>query len=116
MSTAKDTAAEIKRLHQQARALLKAGKSEAEVVNALCNEGIEASYATMIIENVQAGKAGKANFWKMLAAGVFVLLAGIIINIISYKTSTGAFFLLVWGVPLAGLLVIIRALILYRAS
>lgn len=107
----------IKALHQKAKALLKRDMTEEEVVQQLQQEGIEAGYARLIIDNVLSDERDRRDAWKLVFMGVFFVLGGLYINYSSYSiavNNNAGFFYLFWGIVVAGILFLVRAYLLFR--
>jgi hypothetical protein len=107
----------IESLHNKAKALLKRGMDEDELIAALQKEGIDASYAQLIIENVKGDIRDRADAWKLTLMGTFFIVGGIYINYFSYRIAVNAnatFFYLFWGIVVVGILMVIRAFFLFR--
>lgn len=108
---------EVERLHNNVKQLLKSGKTETEIIELLKKEGVEEYYAQTIIDNILEDKSDKINFWKLLGMGVFTTVAGLLINYSSYSIAVqkGSFsFWIFWGIVVSGLMMITRALILFK--
>ncbi|MBS1513326.1 MAG: hypothetical protein JST86_20990 [Bacteroidetes bacterium] len=114
---AKSLQSKLDQLHQKVHALIGSNCSEDEIIDALRNDGIDEHYARTLIENVLNDQEDKANFRRLLFIGIAAVVAGIIINVTSYKLALrtpGYGFIVFWGVVLYGIILIIRALMLYR--
>mgnify|MGYP001799023639 CR=1 FL=1 len=112
-----ETDIRIDSLHKKAKALLKQDMQEDEMVEKLKKEGIEASYARLIIENVKGDNRDRLDAWKLTMMGTFFVAGGIYINYFSYQIAVNAnatFFYLFWGIIVVGLLMLIRAFFLFR--
>ena len=107
----------IATLHKKAKALLKQDIDEAEMIEALKEEGIDPGYAQLIIENVKNDIRDRADAWKLTLMGTFFIVGGMYINYFSYQIAVNAnatFFYLFWGIVVVGILMLIRALFLFR--
>jgi hypothetical protein len=104
-------------LHQQVAGLLKAGQSHEAIVEVLSKEGINADYAFVIIGNVLKDTQHRKNFWFLIFGGSFCILGGIALTYYSYKIAvdhSSPYFYLFYGIPVAGLLMIVKAFTLFR--
>ncbi|MEO8405765.1 MAG: hypothetical protein ABI480_14255 [Chitinophagaceae bacterium] len=104
-------------LHEKVKQLLRQGKSEEEIVEELAKDKIDTGYATMIIDNVQNDIHDRKSFWRLIFSGLFFVLGGLAINYLSYKiavTANSLFFYLFWGIVVAGVVMIIRAFIIFK--
>src|SRR5688572_24717693 len=109
--------ARISLLHKKARTLLKAKHSDEYIIAALKEEGIEEDYAYLIIENVRNELFDRRQFWKMLFIGGFMLIGGLWMNYLSYTHAVihGSYsYYVFWGIVVAGVVLIIRAIILFK--
>jgi hypothetical protein len=117
MPSSFDSSDRVTLLHRKAKQLLKEGKSEAGIIRELSGEGIDAGYAETIINNVQNDIHDRKGFWKLIFSGLFFILGGLAINYFSYQIAVNAnslFFYLFWGIVVAGIVLIIRAFIIFR--
>ena len=117
MPSVADPSEKIDFLHRKVKDLRKQGKKEEEILRELENEGIEDSYAQMILENVNSDIQDKRNFWKLIFGGVFFILGGLAVNIFSYRIAenfNASYFYLFWALPIAGILLIIKAFTIFR--
>jgi hypothetical protein len=117
MSSVTDPSEQIDSLHKKVKDLHKQGKTDDEIIGELENEGVENTYAQMLLENVYNDIHDKRNFWKLIFGGAFFILGGLAINIFSYRiaeNSNASYFFLFWGPPIAGLLLIIKAFTIFR--
>lgn len=117
MPTADDI--KIAQLHQKVKELINNDFSEDEITAALEQDGIEAGYSRLIIENVLGDKRDRADFWKLIFMGSFFTIGGLLLNYYSYKISeisSSSFFILYWGIVVFGIVQIFRAFILYKKS
>ena len=117
MSSPADTSEKSNSLHKMAKNLLKQGKSNDQIITQLAEQGIEPTYAQMILDNVYRDISDRRNFWKLLFGGLFFIGGGIAINYYSYKIAENShsnIFYLFWGVIVAGVLLIIKAFTLFR--
>ncbi len=113
MKTQADIHIEI--LHKKAKALLKQGKEEAELIEELKKEGIDEHYAALVIENVKGDIRDRLDAWKLTWMGTFFIVGGIYINYFSYQIAVNAnatFFYIFWGIVLLGVVMLIRAFFL----
>ena len=104
-------------LHSIAKNLIKCKIPDNQILYALLKEGIDENYALMIIENAKSDIDDKKEFWKLLFMGIFFVIGGLAINYYSYKIAENAnsfFFYLFWGIVVAGIILIIRAFILFK--
>ncbi len=112
-----DPTTKIDLLHKKVRTLLRQKRQHAEIITELKRDGIDPDYAQTIIDNVYNDISDKRNFWKLLFSGVFFILAGFILNLLSYRiavNSISVIFYLFWGIIVAGIILIIRAFVLFR--
>jgi hypothetical protein len=113
----KEVSKEIEVLHKMAGKYLQEGLCENEITEILKKQGLEDFYAKKIIENVLLDKQRKRSFWLLLFGGILVIAVGFGLNYYSYKmasTSNTSFFHLFWGIMVVGLIMIIRAFILFK--
>jgi hypothetical protein len=107
----------IKGLHKQATALLKQGYTEEQVVAELCKSDISADYARTILGNLYEDQRLKKEAWGVLITGVVITVGSLAFNIMSYlfaeRTGSGSF-LLAWGLVVAGILTILKAISIFR--
>jgi hypothetical protein len=107
----------VKSLHIEVADLVRQKKTDKEIINFLIAKGLEEYYATTVLNNVKEEKNDRKNFSKTLIYGIAFLLLGIMLNFASwyFAVSMGSFFyILFWGVVVAGLTIIARAFILFR--
>ena len=104
-------------LHQKAKALMSQELEEKDIIGELQKEGIDAGYATIILENVRADKRDRIDAWKLTLMGSFFIIGGLCINYFSYLTAVnynaGGFYIF-WGIVVAGVLMLMRAAFLFR--
>lgn len=106
----------VELLHATAKKLIKSNLSENQVIQNLLGYGIDTNYAHIILENVKLDIEERKEFIKLIAKGAFLIIAGFAINYFSYKIaehSNSIFFYLFWGIIITGVLLIIRAFILF---
>ncbi len=111
-----DTDNRIKALHAKAHGLIRQGMNEDEITEELKQEGIESSYAQMIIENVKSDIRDRSDARKLVLMGSFFIVGGIYINYFSYLIAAHAnatFFYLFWGIIVTGFLLLVRAYYLF---
>ena len=104
-------------LHRIAKQLLEADADEEEIYRELMKEGIDRSYAEMILDNVLNDLRDRKDFYKMLVMGIFTVAGGLLLNFLSYNYSmrTGALgYYVFWGVVVAGIVMLIKAVGMYR--
>ena len=107
----------INDLHQKTKALIDQNLSEAEIIDELRKDDVDELYAKTLIENVSGDNRDRKDFWKLLLMGICLIAGALAINYFSYTIAvqSGSFsFYLFWGVIVAGLLMIVRAFILFR--
>lgn len=101
----------------QAAQLMKQDHTDEQVVAELCKANITADYARTILENVYSDQRLRKEALGTLITGVVITLGGLAFNIMSYvfaERMGSDSFLLEWGIVIAGILMIIRAISLYR--
>lgn len=112
-----DVSNKIKVLHDRAAALLKQDYTEEQVMAELCKSNISADYARTILENVYEDQRLKKEAWGILITGVVITIGSLAFNIMSYnfsqQTGSGSF-LLAWGLVVAGILTIVKAISIFR--
>jgi hypothetical protein len=117
MEPEKDITRKIQVLHAKANALLKQDYADEQIVAELCQSGISADYARTILENVYSDISLRKEFRNVLITGVMITVMGLAINIYSYlfaeRMNAGSF-LLLWGIVVAGIIMIIKAIGIYR--
>ncbi|MBL0146510.1 MAG: hypothetical protein IPP48_12975 [Chitinophagaceae bacterium] len=109
--------AEVERLHNNVKQFLQSGKTENEIIELLKQEGLEEYYVQTIIDNVLADKRDRKDFWKLILMGTFTVVSGLFINYSSYSFAVqngSGYFYLFWGIIVVGLLMIVRAFILFN--
>lgn len=117
MASPTDTSEKINTLHKMAKDLLQQGRPDDQIISQLTEEGIEPSYAQMILDNVYNDRSDRRNFWKLLIGGFFFIAGGIAINLFSYKIAdnfNSGYFYLFWGIIVAGVLLVIKAFTIFR--
>jgi len=117
MEIQSDIDQKISVLHEKTRILLAQNKQESEVILELTKDGIDEAYAELIIENVKTDLSDKTEFRKELFKGIGITSFGLLLNISSYFAfaSTGTFFwVLYWGIMVAGVTLIARAFIIFK--
>jgi len=117
MSTELDPTTKIDLLHQKARDLLRQKKQHTEIIAELQKEGIDGDYAQVIINNVFKDISNKKNFWKLLFSGLLIILAGVTLNLLSYRiaaNSNSYVFYVFWGIFVTGIILIARAFIMFK--
>jgi uncharacterized membrane protein HdeD (DUF308 family) len=83
----------------------------------LQQQGLQPYYIEMIIENIKNEKANNKSFRNSLIMGIFYIVAGVLVNIFSYRiaeNTNSSFFYLFWGIVVLGIVTIIRGFILYK--
>lgn len=104
-------------LHSIVKDLIKNKAPENEILNRLLKEGLDQNYALTIIENVKSDIDDSKEFRRLLGMGIFFVVGGLAINYFSYKIAenfNSGFFYLFWGIVAVGIVLIIRAFILYK--
>ncbi|HWR33303.1 MAG TPA: hypothetical protein VN451_07255 [Chitinophagaceae bacterium] len=117
MKGSNEISKQVEGLHLKVKQLLKEGYSHDEIIKQLTGVGIEPYYIETIIGNLENEKTGKKNFRNSVFAGLFYIIAGLILNFLSYRLSVNSnsfFFYLFWGIIVVGVVTIIRGFILYR--
>ena len=112
-----DTSERVTFLHKKVKDLLKQGKSENHIIEELKKDGINLDYAHIIIENVYNDIHDRKNFWRLIFGGLFFIIGGLAINYFSYQIAANAgsfFFYLFWGIVVAGIVMILRAFIIFK--
>lgn len=112
-----DVSGKIKALHDRAAALLKQKYTEEQVVAELCKSNVTADYARMVLENVYGDQCLKREAWGVLITGVFITVGSPAFNIMSYQfaeRSGSGSFLLAWGLVVAGIITIFKAISIFR--
>jgi uncharacterized membrane protein len=107
----------VDHLHTLAKNLIKNKVAETQILKELLKEGINENYALTIIQNVKSDIDDKKEFWKLLFMGTFFVIGGLVINYYSYKIAENGnsfFFYLFWGIVVTGIVLIIRAFILFK--
>ena len=104
-------------LHKKARGLLQQHIAKDSVVAELVREGISSEYAEVIISNVLNDRTDQKSFWKLIVGGLFFIFGGVALNVFSFQIAANSgsfFFLLFWGIVVTGIIMIIRAFILFK--
>lgn len=101
----------IDHLHQRAANMLAQGADEAFIISTLVKTGIEQYYAETILENVKNDKYDKKQFWKHLFAGTFFILAGLCMTLLG---RWGMVYVIYWGIVVYGVVLVSKAIILFR--
>jgi len=100
-------------LHKKVHALLLNKLSEDAIIIELEKDGIDANYASLIIQNVEADIADKKSFRNSIIMGSFYIIAGMLINYMSYSAPSNIY-IIFWGIVVFGIVTIIRGFILYK--
>jgi len=119
MEAEKDISFKIQVLHTRAAELLKAGHSDEHIIDELSKSDITRAYAQTILENVYTDKSLKKQGRNLLIMGLFTTIGGLIVNLLSYRAaaeSGSGSFLLLWGIVIAGILMIVKAVGVYRRT
>lgn len=109
---------EVKELHRKVNEMLIKKVAEEDILEKLCESGIAKDYALIIIENVKEDIDKLKSFKMSLILGLFLIVGGIAINILSYRiaeTANSFFFYLFWGIIAFGTVTIVRAYILFKS-
>lgn len=117
MNKENDITPGIEALHASAKEMMKAKLPKEVIIDKLTARGLEPYYAKMILDNLENDKSDKRNFRITLLAGLILIIAGIILNVLSYRIAekTGSLmFYCFWGIIVSGMLLIARAFILFR--
>ena len=107
----------IEALHAKVRTFLEQGLTHDQIKDRLKDENLQSYYIETIIENIQDEKEDKKSFRNLMIMGGFFVIGGLAINILSYKFSenmNSSSFMLFWGIVVAGIVTIVRGVILYR--
>jgi hypothetical protein len=97
--------------------MIRSGMKQDEIIDQIRQEGFDEDYCRVVIANIENDAEDRRNFWKMLFGGLFITLGGLAINLIFYMVSLsfGTFLYYVfWGIVVSGIVMIIRAFILFR--
>lgn len=117
MEKEEDISHKIKLLHGRAIELLKQDYTEEQVVAELCKSNISPDYARTILENIYGDQRLRKEAMGLLITGAVVTLGSLAFNIMSYQFSErmgSGSFLLAWGIVVAGIIMIIRAINMFR--
>lgn len=104
-------------LHKRAKEILLTGLSLEEATTELAKEGIAVFYAEMVIDNLLNDMRNRRDFFKMLIMAAFTVTGALALNYFSYDWAarSGAGFMLVfWGLVVAGIIMFIQAIGIYR--
>jgi hypothetical protein len=107
----------IQLLHSKTKILIESGKDDKEIIAELIKDGVDQHYGNTIIGNVRNDMRDKKEFWKHILTGTFITIAGLLINYLSWKSAEqngSGMYLLIWGIVVAGIITIIRGVILFR--
>jgi hypothetical protein len=105
----------IKQLHDEAAKLLAQNFSDDQIILELKKFGIEDAYAEMVLLNAKEDKLDKKDFYKHLFGGIFILAAGAISSVESYKLALpGGLYIVFTGVMIYGIFAITRAIVIFR--
>lgn len=108
----------IEILHNKVRAFLNQGLTNEQIIDKMIDENLQPYYIETIIENIQNEKIKRKGLINSLVTGGFIVIAGLSINLLSYifsENTNSSSFLIFWGIVVAGIVAIIRGLILYRS-
>jgi len=111
------TSLKIEALHEKVKTFLKQGLTHEQIKEQLRDENLQPYYIETIIENIQDEKDDKKSFRNSIIMGGFFVIAGLAINVLSYKFSentNSTSFMLFWGIVVIGIVTIVRGIILYR--
>ncbi|MFT3844784.1 MAG: hypothetical protein QM725_07015 [Lacibacter sp.] len=109
---------EVKDLHSQVKGMLVKKMAEEDILKKLRESGIKKDYAILIIENAKEDIDKFKNFKVSLFIGLFLIVGGIIINILSYRIAEAAnsiFFYLFWGIIAVGIVTVVKAYVLFKS-
>lgn len=107
----------IEAIHEKVRTLLKQGLTNEQIMDELKDENLQPYYIETVIENINNENENKKSLRNSIIMGGFFVIAGLAINILSYRFSenmNATSFLLFWGIIVTGIVTIARGLILYR--
>lgn len=112
-----DISHKIKALHGRAHDLLKQNYDDEEIVTELSKTGITQHYARTILDNVYNEIDLRKQARNLLISGIGITVMGLAINLFSLynaiKNGQSSFWLL-WGIVVAGIIMIIKANGMYR--
>lgn len=107
----------IDQLHRDVALLLQQKKTDEEVIQLLIDRGTDRHYAETVLYNVQQDRWNKKGFRNTLLYGLGFLLMGLLLTYASYRFAVKGgllYYLVFWGVIVAGISQIARAFILFR--
>jgi hypothetical protein len=108
----------IQQMHDEARKLLQEGLADDAIVGKMKNQfSIDSFYAETILDNIYAEKENRVAFFKHLAYGLTMIIAGAWMTYRSYVLSIEMGIvptLILWGLVVSGISVLIRGFILFR--
>jgi hypothetical protein len=85
-----DVLTQIDELHALAKEMIKKDMADEKIIAALMEHGIKASYAEMIIYNVRKDNRDRIDSYKLIFMGSFFIIAGLLINYLSYQMAVMA--------------------------
>jgi len=114
-----DADLKIELLHAQVRLLFNQGMRSSEIIRTLEKEGVDPSYASMLIDDIKTDERDRRDFWKLLIMGSFFVIGGLTITILSYilaENTGGGVYFIFWGIVATGAIFLTRAAAMYRKS
>jgi hypothetical protein len=109
--------AEIKLLHKVCNTLYKAKKSEFHIKEVLRAKGANGLLADFIYTNTIAEIDEKRYLKMQFAVSLIITIMGLILNFVSYSRAVNGdsgTFILFWGIVVAGIVSMLRCIILYK--
>ena len=117
MESPDKTSEQVDLIHSRVKELLIKNYTEEEIVEQLSKDGSEPHYIRLVIENIHDDISKSKNFRNSMLIGGFYIVAGLLINIFSYRiavNSSSLFFYVFWGIIVLGITTITRGFILYK--
>jgi hypothetical protein len=108
---------EIDQLHDEVRQMLRAKKTDEEVIRFIHSKGHEIHYAEFVLENIRTERHDRNNFWKSFALGLVLIVSGLVLSFLTNyiaRSTGGSLYLVFWGLVVAGISMLIRAFIIFR--
>ena len=97
------------RLHRMTKEMINGDNDMETITQSLTEQGISKDYAEVIIDNVLTDMRDRKDSIKLFIMGILTLIVAFVINSLSLR-----FGLIFWGLVVAGIVMMIRAVMLYR--
>jgi hypothetical protein len=107
----------IDSVHAEAASLLRDNIPDEEIIRRIIGHGVEQFYAETVLENVKQDRADKISFRKHILYGSALVAMGFLLNFASrlfYDSNGSMYYLIFLGPAVAGVLFILRGIIIFR--